>query len=131
MSRKKLIAMFESTRVLPRHEARNPRTGEPVVVPESVALPSLPPPIPDLPVYPFVTFGADEQLASILLTSPYPRPAAATDEVLLRAANKVLAALGAEPVTSLPTRPMTWKRKTTTVEFACDDEGFRFELSHA
>jgi hypothetical protein len=63
-------------------------------VPESVALPSLPPPIPDLPVYPFVTFGADEQLASILLTSPYPRPAAATDEVLLRAANKVLAASG-------------------------------------
>lgn len=129
MSRKRVLAMFPSARTYRRYEGRNPRTGEPVIVRESVALPSVPPPVPDLVVHGLVMFDDEDRLDSITLKSPYPRPTEATDGVLLAAANKVMAALGAEPARSLPTQPKTWKHKATHVVFECDDECFWFELS--
>lgn len=128
MSRKKVLSMFASARTYPRHEGHNPRTGEPVIVRESIALPS-PRPVPDLAVYGSVTFDDADRLDSITLKSEYPRPAEATDTVLLLAANKVIAALDAEPLPSLPMTPMTWQHKATQVVFERDDECFWFELS--
>ena len=51
MSRKKVLSMFASARTYPRHEGHNPRTGEPVIVRESIALPS-PRPVPRIPAAP-------------------------------------------------------------------------------
>lgn len=129
MSRKKVLAMFGSARTFPRYEGHNPRTGEPVIVRESIALPSGPPPVPDVLVHGLVTFDDSDQLDSVTLKSPYPRPAGATDDVLLLAANKVATALGVEPLSALPGEPKTWKRKTTHVRFEWDEECFWFELS--
>lgn len=129
MSRKKVLAHFPAAKVYPRYEGRNPRTGEPVIVRESVALPSTPTPVPELAVFATVTFDADEQLDSVTLKSAYPRPAEATDQVLLLAANKVMAALDAAALTSLPKQAVSWTRKHTKVTFERDDECFWFELS--
>jgi hypothetical protein len=129
MPRKKLLSMFASSRVFPRYEGKNPRTGKPVIVPESVALPSEPPPTHDVAVFGSVTFDADEGLASIMLKSTYPRPADTTDAQLLVAANKVIAALGIEPIDTLPAEPRKWKHKSTSIELDYDDECFWFELS--
>jgi hypothetical protein len=129
MSRKKVLSMFASARSYPRYETHHPRTGELVIVRDSIALPSNPPPVPDLVVYGSVSFDDADRLDSITLKSPYPRPAEATDAVLLLAANKVITALGVEPLTSLSTEPRTWKRKATHVVFEYDDECFWFELS--
>jgi hypothetical protein len=130
-SRKHVLAMFASARTYPRYEGHHPRTGEPVVVRESVALPSNPPPIPDLPVFATVTFDDDDALDAITLKSTSPRPAEATDERLVLAANKVLAALGLDAVTTLPKQPANWKRKGTHIVFECDDDCFWFELKPA
>ena len=129
MPRKKILSTFASAKVYPKHEGRNPRTGEPLVVRESIALPSTPPPIPDLPVLASVTFDDADGLDSITLKSTYPRPATATDDVLLQAANKVMAALDAAALRALPKQPVSWTRKTTKVVFECDAECFWFELS--
>ena len=129
MSRKKVLAMFASARTYPRYEGHNPRTGEPVIVRESIALPSSPPPVPALAVYASVTFDAEKGLDSITLKSASPRPAEATDAVLLLAANKVRTALGLEPAAAMPTQPVTEKRKATRIVFECDDDCFWFELS--
>jgi len=129
MTRKKVLSMFAMARIYPRYEGRNPRTGEPVIVRESVALPSSPPPIPDVAVYGSVTFDDDDGLDTITLKSTYPRPAEATNTQLLLAASKVMAALGVEPVHALPKQPETWKHKSTQIVFECDDECFSFELS--
>ncbi len=129
MSRKKVLAMFASARTYPRHEARNPSTGEPVVVRESVALEATAPPVPEVAVHGSVAFDDKDGLDSITLKSTFPRPADATDDALLRAANKVLAALGLEPLPALPSQPKTWKRAATAVAFDRDDECFWFELS--
>lgn len=131
MSRKKLLAMFASARAYPRHEARNPTTGELVLVRESVGLPSTAPPVPEVPVYGSVSFNEDDGLDSITLKSISPRPAEATDDALLRAANKVLAALDLEALPALPPESKTWKRAATAVVFDRDDECFWFELSPA
>ena len=130
MSRKKVLSMFASARTFPAHEGHDPRTGEHVTVRESIFLPSSPPPVPNLFVYGSVTFDAAGGLDSITLKSTYPRPAEATDAVLLLAANKVLAALGLEAFPALPTEPRTWHRKTTNIVFELDDDCFWFELSH-
>lgn len=129
MSRKKVLSMFASARTYPRYEGKNPRTGEPVIVRESIALPSNPPPIPDLAVYGTVTFDDADQLDSITLKSTYPRPAEATDATLLRAANKVMTALGLDSLASLPAKRRTWKVKSTQIVVECDDECFWVELS--
>jgi hypothetical protein len=129
MSRKKVLSIFASARAYPRYEGHHPRTGEPVVVRESIALPSSPPPVPDLAVHGSVTFDDADRLDSITLKSTHPRPAEATDAVLLLAANKVMTALGLEALASLPTRPQTWKRKTTRIVFELDAECFWIELS--
>jgi hypothetical protein len=129
MSRKKVLSMFASARTYPRYEGHDPRTGELVTVRESVALPSSPPPVPDLVVYGSVSFDDADRLDSITLKSPSPRPAEATDVILLLAANKVMTALGAEPLPSLPNQPKTWKRKATHAVFEYDEECFWFELS--
>ncbi|HEY5934446.1 MAG TPA: hypothetical protein VIU61_07425 [Kofleriaceae bacterium] len=125
--RKKLVAMFTATRVFPRYEGRNPRTGAPVIVPESVALPTEPG--AGLHVHPSVTFDHDAGLATITLKSTYPRPPEATDEMLLAAANKVMAALDLDELTELPAEPKQWKHKGTQIVFERDDECFWFELS--
>ena len=127
MSRKKVLSMFASARTYPRHEGHDPRSGQPIVVRESIALPSSPP-IPDLAVFGSVTFDGADGLDSITLKSPSPRPAAATDAAFLLAANKLMAALGIEPMVALPAHPQTWKRKATQITFECDDECFWFEL---
>ncbi len=129
MSRKKILSMFASAKVYPKHESRNPSTGEPVVVRESIALPSTPPPVPDLLVHAEVTFDEADGLDSITLKSTSPRPPEATDEVLLLAANKVMAALNATTLQALPKQPVSWSRKTTKVVFERDDECFWFELT--
>ena len=129
MSRKKLLSMFASARTYPRYEGHNPRTGEPVIVRESIALPSTPPPVPDLAIHGSVTFDETDRLDSITLKSTYPRPADATDAVLLLAANKVMTALGADALPALPQQPVTWKRKATRVVVEYDEECFWFELS--
>jgi hypothetical protein len=129
MSRKKVLAMFASARSYPRYEGHDPRTGEPVIVRESIALPSIPPPIPALGVFGSVTFDDNDQLDSITLKSTYPRPADATDAVLLLAANKVMSALGADALSALPAQPLSWKRKTTRAVVEFDDECFWFALS--
>lgn len=131
MSRKKVLSMFASARTFPAHEGHDPRTGETVTARESIFLPSSPPPVPGLFVYGSVTFDAEGGLDSITLKSAYPRPADATDAVMLLAANKVLAALGLEPLVALPAQPKTWHRKTTNIVFELDDECFWFELSRA
>jgi hypothetical protein len=129
MPRKKVLSMFASARTYPRYEGLNPRTGEPVTVRESVALPSTPPPVPDLVVHASTTFDDADRLDSITLKSSSPRPAEATNPVLLLAANKVMTALGVEALPSLPERPKTWKRKATRIVFEFDDECFWIELS--
>ena len=129
MSRKKVLAIFASARTYPRYEGRNPRTGEPVIVRESIALPSAPAPVSNLLVYASVTFDEADGLDSITLKSTYPRPANASDAILLLAANKVMSALGAEPLSALPAQPMRWKRKTTQIVLELDDECFWFELA--
>lgn len=129
MSRKKVLSLFADARVYPKYEGRNPRTGEPVVVRESIALPSSPAPIPELGVFASVMFDDAGLLDSITLKSAYPRPTEVTEDLMLQAANKVMAALDAEPLTALPPKPMTWKRKHTRVVLECDDDGFWFELS--
>jgi hypothetical protein len=129
MSRKKVLAMFATARVFPRHEGKNPRTGKAVIVPESVALPSEPPPTHDVAVFGSVTFDAEDGLASIMLKSTYPRPADTTDAQLVLSANKVIAALGIEPIDALPKQPKQWKHKSTSIELDYDDECFWFELS--
>lgn len=131
MPKKKLLSMFADTRVFPRHEGKNPRTGKTVVVAESVALPSEPPPTHDVGVFGSVTFDADDGLASITLKSTTPRPADTTDAQLLLAANKVIAALGIEPVDALPAEPKKWKHKATSIVLDYDDECFWFELTRA
>ena len=131
MSRKKVLSMFAAARAYPRYTGKNPRTGEPVIVRETIALPSSPPPVPDLVVFGSVTFDDADGLDSITLKSPYPRPTDATDAVLLLAANKVMTALGAERFAALPKQPKTWKRKTTQIVFELDDECFWFELTRA
>ncbi|HEY1557450.1 MAG TPA: hypothetical protein VGF94_21595 [Kofleriaceae bacterium] len=131
MSRKKVLSIFGSARAYPRYEGRNPHTGERVIVRESVALPSSTPPVPDLAVHGSVTFDGEDRLDSITLKSTSPRPAEATDPVLLAATNKVIAALGLEALSGMPPRPMTWKHKATHVVFERDDECFWFELSPA
>ena len=128
MPRKKVLAHFPLTKVYPSYEGRNPR-GEPVTVRESVALPSTPSPIPELAVFATVTFNDDDKLDSILLKSAYPRPAEATDQILLQAANKLMAALDAAALTSLPKQAVSWTRKHTHVKFEVDAEGFTFELT--
>ena len=129
MSRKKVLSMFGSARTFPRYEGHNPRTGEPVIVRESIALPSSPPPVPEILVHGSVTFDDADHLDSITLKSTYPRPAEATDAVLLCAANKVVTALGGEALPSLATQPKKWKHKTTQIVFEFDGECFWFELS--
>ena len=129
MPRKKVLSMFGAARTYPRHDGHNPRTGEAVTVRESVALPSNPPPIPDVAVYGTVTFDAEDGLDSITLKSPHPRPSEATDAQLLLAANKVIAALGVEPMQALPKQPTKLKHKATQIVFECDAECFWFELS--
>jgi hypothetical protein len=131
MSRKKLLSMFGSARTFPRYEGHNPRTGEPVIVRETVALPSHPPPVPALFVHALVRFDDADRLDAITLKSTHPRPTEATDAVLLLAANKVIAALGGEPFPALPNQAKTWKHKATHIVFELDDECFWFELSPA
>jgi hypothetical protein len=128
MPKKKVLAMFAAAHVYPKHESRNARTGEPVIVRESIALPSTPP-VPELSVFASVTFDDHDKLASITLKSDYPRPATATDTVMLAAANKVMAALNGTALQTLPKEPVSWTRKTTHVVFERDDECFWFELS--
>ena len=128
MPRKKLLSMFAASRTYPRYEGHNPRTGEPVIVRETIALPS-PAAAPDLTVHCSVAFDDADRLDSITLKSEYPRPAETTDEVLLLAANKVVAALDLTPLQSLPVKPKEWKRKATHVVFERDEECFWFELS--
>lgn len=120
MSRKKILSLFSGA----PNEGRDPKTGERVL-----ALPSALPPIPELHVFASVTFDDEERLASITLKSDSPRPEGATDAVLLQAANKVMAALDAEPLKALPAKPMSWARKHTRVVVEYDDECFWFELS--
>src|SRR5712664_2583573 len=69
MSRKKVLSMFASARTYPRFEGRHPRTGERVIVRESIALLSNPPPVPDLVVHASVTFDDADRLDSITLKS--------------------------------------------------------------
>lgn len=126
MPRKKVLAMFATASSYPRHEGKNH-----VIVPETVALPSTPPPIPELPVHATVTFDADDALDSITLKSSSPRPADVTDAHLLGAANKVLAALGLDALGALPTKPAAWKHKATAIAFERDDDCFWIELSPA
>jgi hypothetical protein len=102
-----------------------------VIVRESIALPSNPPPVPEVFVYASVTFDEADLLDSITLVSAYPRPAEATDAILLLAANKVMTALGVEALPSLPMQPRTWKHKATHVTVEWDAECFSFELSRA
>jgi len=128
MPRKKVIAMFPGGRVYKDSEGRNPTTGEVVRVREAVALP-LGTVVSEVAVFATVTFDEHDHVDSITLKSPYPRPEGATDQLLLVAANKVMAALGAEPLTALPKKPATWKHKSTQIELTCDDDGFSFELS--
>ncbi len=128
MSRKRVLAHFSSAKVYPTYEGRNPR-GEPVTIRESVALPSTPSPVPELAVFATVTFNDEDQLDSVTLKSAYPRPAEATDQILLAAANKIMAALDAAALTTLPKQAVSWKRKHTQVTFERDDECFWFELT--
>lgn len=129
MPRKKVLAHFPSAKVYPKYEGRNPRTGEPVTVRESVALPSTPSPTPELAVFATVTFNEEDHLDSITVKSAYPRPAEATDQILLAAANKIMAALDAAALTALPKQAVSWKRKHTHVVFDLDSECFWFELT--
>jgi hypothetical protein len=48
---------------------------------------------------------------------------------LLLAANKVMTALGADALPSLPLQPVKWKRKATRVVVEFDEECFWIELS--
>ncbi len=129
MPRKKVLAMYTAARTFPRYEVHNPRTGEPVSVRESVALPSSPPPVHGVPVHATVTFDDADHLDSITLKSESPRPEDVTDAALLVAANKVAAALGIEPIAAVPDTRQTWTIKTTRVVLERDDECFWFELS--
>src|SRR5262245_28330528 len=109
--KKKLLSMFKESKVFPRYEGRNPRTGATVIVPESVALPTEPG--TGLHVHPSVTFDDDACLAAITLKSTFPRPPETTEDQLLAAANKVMAALDLEALAKLPAKPKTWKHKGT------------------
>jgi hypothetical protein len=116
MSRKKVLAHFAAAKSLST---------------KIVALPSEAPPIAGLHVYASVAFDDTDHVASITLKSESPRPADATDALLLQAANKVMAALDIPALAALPAKPTSWKHKGTQITFERDDDCFWFELAPA
>lgn len=116
MPRKKVLATYAEAKPYPN---------------KIVALPSEAPPIAGLHVYASVAFDDSDHLASITLKSESPRPADATDQLLLQAANKVMAALDIPALTALPAKPTSWKHKGTQITFERDDDCFWFELAPA